>query len=260
MSTYAISDIHGHLEMFNKLLKKIGFEKNSSDELYLLGDYGDFGEANAKTLFTVMEMDKTWNNVHCLIGNHDLMLMNQLHSYNHTPLKEDIYYDKNYLYCNGGKDTFNGVLDYSMDKQIELEKWIDSLPYRLDITVNDKKFTLVHSDIQPIRDKSADDFEFCRKHAVWNRTIGDIYNRKLREEIYKEYLTERGVDNLIIGHTIVNKFQDCTKPFEVQYFCDKRIVDIDCGCKIAYNSYFKYYELARLAAFRLDDFSEFYVD
>ena len=44
MSTYLISDIHGALEQFMLLLSEIGFDPaDGRDELYLLGDYADWG-------------------------------------------------------------------------------------------------------------------------------------------------------------------------------------------------------------------------
>ena len=43
MATYAISDIHGAYDEFQRLLDKIRFQYDGSDSLYLLGDYGDWG-------------------------------------------------------------------------------------------------------------------------------------------------------------------------------------------------------------------------
>ena len=75
VSTYVISDIHGALEAFILLLSEIGFDPESrEDELYLLGDYADWGTHSIETIGYVMDLDAN-PNVHCLMGNHDLMFL-----------------------------------------------------------------------------------------------------------------------------------------------------------------------------------------
>ncbi len=73
MSTYVISDIHGALPQFQKLLKKIKFAPEKGDELYLLGDYIDWGAYPLETLLFVMHLDRSSDHVHCLRGNHEEM-------------------------------------------------------------------------------------------------------------------------------------------------------------------------------------------
>ena len=66
MSTYVISDIHGALPQFQKLLKKIKFAPEKGDEIYLLGDYIDWGAYPLETLLFVMHLDRSSGRVHCL--------------------------------------------------------------------------------------------------------------------------------------------------------------------------------------------------
>lgn len=61
-----ISDIHGALPQFQKLLKKIKFAPEKGDELYLLGDYIDWGTYPLETLLFVMHLDRSSDRVHCL--------------------------------------------------------------------------------------------------------------------------------------------------------------------------------------------------
>ena len=42
MSVYVMSDIHGQLNEFKEMLKKIKFNREE-DTLYILGDYCDWG-------------------------------------------------------------------------------------------------------------------------------------------------------------------------------------------------------------------------
>ena len=74
MSIYAMSDIHGRYEKFNKMLEKIHFSDN--DTLYILGDIIDRGEDGIKILADVMEKE----NVILLMGNHEYMMLNTFYS------------------------------------------------------------------------------------------------------------------------------------------------------------------------------------
>ncbi len=53
MATYIVSDIHGAFDEFHKLLDKVEFCYDGSDELYLLGDYADWGAKSMETLLIV---------------------------------------------------------------------------------------------------------------------------------------------------------------------------------------------------------------
>lgn len=260
MSTYVMSDIHGHLKLFKTMLEKIGFKINSDDTLYLLGDYADFGEANAETLFYIMKLCKDSNNVKCLLGNHDLMLLEQLKYYLETEDINTMQYNMNWLYNNGGAHTFNELLEHSKDELIELAEWLDNLPYRVDIEVNSEEYTLVHASPTIIVDKKDKRYDALRYSAVWSRVISETYQfERNSNELFMNYRDLYEYDKLIIGHTIVSKFQGHGKPYKIQYLADNTIIDIDCGCKIAGNNQFMDYENARLAALRLDDLKEYYV-
>ena len=75
MATYVIGDIHGALPQFRRLLKKCGFAPEKGDELYLLGDYIDWGECPLETLLFVMHLDRSSERIHCLMGNHEEMFL-----------------------------------------------------------------------------------------------------------------------------------------------------------------------------------------
>lgn len=68
----AISDIHGNLTLFQKLLEKIGFCKD--DLLILLGDMLEKGPRNLDTLHYIMELEQT-HQVYPLLGNCDTVLL-----------------------------------------------------------------------------------------------------------------------------------------------------------------------------------------
>ena len=71
---FAISDIHGCNQTFRKLLfETIDLQKN--DQLYLLGDYIDRGPDSKGVLDTIIELMNNGYNVHCLLGNHERLLL-----------------------------------------------------------------------------------------------------------------------------------------------------------------------------------------
>lgn len=70
---YAISDLHGHLDLFNQIKEYI----NDDDIVYALGDFGDRGPHPWKTLQSVLDD----NQFVYLMGNHDLMLLNAIKDY-----------------------------------------------------------------------------------------------------------------------------------------------------------------------------------
>ena len=70
----AISDIHGHLNVFIALLEKIKFTK--SDQLFLLGDYIDRGKESAGVIDYIIELQKKGYEVYPLLGNHEEAAIN----------------------------------------------------------------------------------------------------------------------------------------------------------------------------------------
>ncbi|WP_313420568.1 metallophosphoesterase [Brevibacterium casei] len=70
--TYAVSDIHGHIEPFRTALEFVGLDRDLAAELILLGDYVDRGPASADVLIAVRELCLRFpDRVTALLGNHD---------------------------------------------------------------------------------------------------------------------------------------------------------------------------------------------
>ena len=70
MATYAVSDLHGHMDVFEKGLERIGFSE--ADMLYVIGDAIDRGPDGIK----ILEYIKDHKNMDLLIGNHEFMMLN----------------------------------------------------------------------------------------------------------------------------------------------------------------------------------------
>ena len=249
MATYVISDIHGNLTTFKNLLKTINFSFEN-DELFLLGDYVDWGKESLNTLLYIMDLDEKYENIHILIGNHDLMFLEQIKSYN----KNKFYLDNNWLYRNKGLETWKEYLNQDETQRKKIELYLDNLPYRAEIKVNGNNFIMAHAcpceefvyDENLSKERNLRRFLELREDAVWTRIIQYIkYVAKWFNDDKYDF------DYFICGHTISNKLKD--NHIGINHIGD--VFDIDFGAKVLG---YEDGEIARLAALRLDDFEEFY--
>ena len=72
----AIADTHGHLNLLKKLLRKIDDQYEEYD-LVFMGDYCDNGPQIPELLDFLIEFTKQ-ENVHAILGNHDLACIRSL--------------------------------------------------------------------------------------------------------------------------------------------------------------------------------------
>lgn len=80
MYYYAISDIHGYLDILQKTMKQIDLT-NPENKLFLLGDYIDYGPDSLQTLLYIYELTQKYpSQVIALMGNHEESLLDWLHS------------------------------------------------------------------------------------------------------------------------------------------------------------------------------------
>jgi len=74
---FVIGDIHGCLDMLNRLMDKIAWRPDD-DLLIFLGDYVDRGENCKEVVDYLIAMRRCSLNVNCLLGNHDAMFLEYL--------------------------------------------------------------------------------------------------------------------------------------------------------------------------------------
>lgn len=77
MSRYAISDIHGCAKTFRYLVEQ-RLNLQTTDHLYLLGDYIDRGPDSKGVIDFILELRDAGFAVTTLMGNHELMLLQAL--------------------------------------------------------------------------------------------------------------------------------------------------------------------------------------
>ena len=126
MSDYAIGDLQGCLEAFDCLLKKIAFNPDR-DRLFLAGDLINRGPDSLGTLRRVYQLR---DNVHSVLGNHDLHLLAVAHGATESKRK----------------DTLAEILN--APDRVELLGWLQQHPLLIDLAEHNA--TLTHAGIPPL--------------------------------------------------------------------------------------------------------------
>lgn len=269
MATYAISDIHGAYEEFQRLLDKIRFRYDGSDSLYLLGDYGDWGEQSMETILAVKRLDEEYDFVHCLMGNHELMFLSAIEEWLSGKDVEES--EENWLNANHGWVTWEAYLSLPQEEQLDLREWLYALPFSCDILVDGRRFMAAHAypffdDVEATPRQR----QRARIDAVWRRLLP-------RENPFAGYTGEKNYSMLICGHTITDYYYQETNRQAGHSLADvlpaghnciyrsERFVDIDCGAKCmsfdgSQGSVYKAAaDRAQLAAYCLETDEDYYV-
>lgn len=265
---YCVSDIHGRIDLFTKLLDEISLASN--DMLFVLGDTIDRGGGLA-VLRKVMELQKA-GVARFIVGDHEDNFLKNITVFdpnaaialreNHRTnklygqfcnnllgafglLANSIEYatnmKKTQLSCEAAMNLtayrgYRTVKEYSRlsdDEQKELLRFIRDAPVYEDIEVSGKKYRLMHAG--------------CNQKG---ETCLDI-----RQEFFmnKSPLKDR---TIVFGHTTTRDIGimrgTYAQPkvwFDRSHNNDK--IAIDCGAP---------FYGGRLACLRLDDMKEFYID
>ncbi|MCM1328149.1 MAG: serine/threonine protein phosphatase [Ruminococcus sp.] len=238
--TYVLSDIHGNLERFEKILKQIDLQPE--DTLYILGDVVDRHPFGITILKKIMKMP----NVKMLLGNHEYMMMRALgFPYDENDTEETAYEMHEQWYRNGGGITNMEWNITPEETRNEIISYLKSLPLNYDIEVNGKRYKLIHAAPEDLYDLLGDPFIPKTYFCVWDR-----------DAVMYAPQTDCTV---IFGHTPTVNYQDCN-PLQIWY--GENLIGIDCACghinppDIPENQMI----CGRLACLRLDDMKEFYAE
>lgn len=137
MAVWATADLHGHLEIWEKIKKIIG-----DDEIYVLGDCVDRGPQSWETLKAVYNDP----HAHLIKGNHEDMLVKACEEY----LDDDCQWEyHSWALCahNGGKETMD-----SWERDPDREAWVKrlrDLPTWDSYDLEDKTYILCHAGMTP---------------------------------------------------------------------------------------------------------------
>lgn len=219
MAVYAVSDIHGHKDIFEKGLEKIGFSKN--DTLYILGDMIDRGPDGIAILQMVMKNP----NMHCLFGNHELLMVDAI-----------CHHRDFFLWAlqNGGHITNNAFQALSKEQQCDIIDYLLDLPAILPVCVDNKDYILLHSSYH----KDYENVPICQ--IPYNILYDLVWCSPYRDAEDGTFVPlqsyEKGDVTFIAGHVPVQRIvaQDTPANVNPGHFLapvqDKNLIVIDGGC------------------------------
>jgi serine/threonine protein phosphatase 1 len=139
---YVIADVHGSAKTLWALVED-KLKIKDEDQLFLLGDYIDRGNGNAKVLEFIMDLQIAGFKVYPLRGNHEQMLLDEWQEFNIR--------SRDLLDANGRLP----------DRYLS---FLVSLPYYFELD----KFYLVHAGINFSAPKPLEDYETM----LWTRRAG----------------------------------------------------------------------------------------
>lgn len=265
---YCVSDIHGRIDLFEKLLETINFSNN--DTIYVLGDSIDRGGGFA-VLEKIIELQEK-GQAKFIQGNHEINFVSNVSKLNNSVVSElyygDLFFEskrrrnqvsfsdeykhmvkqqelfqqfrdsvnaatnltqyESYLSC---EEYFN---NYELEERKKVIDFISSAPAYVDIEVNNRNYRLLHAGCE----------------------VDGTVSLDVREEFYKNPSPLENT-TIIFGHTTTKDIRMQINGVYTQpsiWYDDKNNNDkigIDCGCCFAGG---------KLACLRLDDMKEFYVD
>ena len=214
MAVWAISDLHGHLEIWEKVKEII----NPDDEIYVLGDCVDRGPQSWETLKAVYNDPQA----RLLKGNHEDMLVKACEDY----LDDGYMWDYNsYSLCrmNGGADTME-----SWERDPEREQWVKrlrELPLWEEYTnPSGMNFILCHAGFTPwIEEGNVETTIPDNETLLWDR-----------EHYYSNTYLPLHMEDVIIvhGHTPIHHLADDIEETWLAgafWYCGNHKVCIDSG-------------------------------
>ena len=214
MAVYVCSDIHGHEDLYRKMLEKIGF--SSEDTLYVLGDVIDRGPQSISMLQDMMKRE----NVICLLGNHELMM----YTYCRISREKDAWL----LDCNGGLITKSEFSQLTIPKKKAVLDYLENMYLQVEVQAEGKKYLLSHSDFL------AEMGTLRWKDVDYEDAFGVVWNSPWRfwEHVPLEKYASDGKWH-IIGHVPVEMAGDQIRPGrpgEALIDEEHHLIDIDLGC------------------------------
>lgn len=182
---WAVGDIHGCYNLLMTRLKEIGFDFEN-DLLVAVGDLVDRGTQNIQCIEL---LSKPWFT--SVRGNHEDLCIGGLHN-------------ESYKRCHVAN---GGEWFYMLDGQAmyNIAKTFAELPVVLEISHNGKKFGFVHGHIEQ---NNWDEFKetFTQEPTAF-RDPSELamWGRERLDEEKKQYTHVKGVDAVIMGHTVTQK-------------------------------------------------------
>ena len=243
---YCISDVRGDYDKFMAMYCKINLKR--ADTLYLLGNIID-GKDGMKLLLDLMMRD----NVYPIIGWHEYSALKCLSWLAEHPDPEELSdIDPETMrkmadwISIGGQETISQFRSLTEDEREMIIDYLSDFSLYEEVAVGGKDFVLVHAGINNFTpDKDLDDYDIYELISESPDFSKIYYNNKYlvsghtpTRRIYEE-------ENPLLEPTPVGKASRFDK-----VFMKNNHIAINCGVDIG----------GKLAAVRLDDLKEFYID
>lgn len=202
--TIIVGDIHGCIDEFNELIKKLSYNKNT-DRMILLGDLIDRGPDSAAVVKRAREMG-----LECVMGNHEYKYLKW---YNSSAATRSGVYDKISYYSKFSEEDINYI--FHMPTYIKLDKVI-----------------VVHAGLRPgisLSNQSKDDLMYLRYTDADRKFLSLKKVAKLgKEEAGAHFWTEfwYGPESVVYGHNV----HSMTDPLIEEVYPGVTCYGLDTGC------------------------------
>ncbi len=228
--TYVMSDIHGRIRPYHRMLRKIGF--GDDDTLYVLGDVIDRNPGGISILKEIMDTP----NIRMLLGNHEYMMRDFLDTDQNADLDGWVQKMDRWCNLNGGWVSYHAFLRESQKSKDRIMAFLHGLPVNIEIDVLGRRILLVHASPTFLYKESAVGMQNETEFAVWNR-IAPGSDLQFPQDL------------MICGHTPTILLSGI---FPMEILQEGKIMWIDCGC--AYGTG----QGGRLSCIRLETEERFY--
>ena len=161
--TYVVSDIHGCLDKFNRLIKEINLKDD--DIMYVLGDIVDYGDESMELL---CDLSMRYN-VIPIVGDHDYRALKLLGAFDKM-LRGEADRDPGVLaemaawLQDGGQKTMEAFKALDEEMKEGVIEYLEDMSLYEEVEAGGKKYLLVHAGIAdfdkatPLDDYMPEDF------------------------------------------------------------------------------------------------------
>lgn len=209
-----ISDVHGDLDGFIRILDKAKFKK--SDYLFIIGDIIEKGNNSLGLVKHIMELIDSGYNIYCVMGNCEELLTYMQPPVNKESLLNYVLTKKTIL------NEFASKLNIKINKESNLnticwycsrdfKKYYDFLLNLPHILVINDKYVLVHGGIEDINN------------------LPDDANKIMKNDNFYEKCTRRQERVMIVGHYPTINYHNDYPNLNPIIDLNKNIISIDGG-------------------------------
>jgi len=192
---FAIPDIHGCAHTFAALLHEV-LRIETSDTVYLLGDYTDRGPRSKEVIDHIFELQSRGFSVYPIRGNHDDMLLRACGN-------RDFF--RIWMLNGGGATLASFGVDDPCELPISYRRFFEALPFYLEL----EDFILVHAGLNFLADDPFSD----KEAMLWSRP------QEVRNDVI-------GQKKVITGHTPVSREA-------IKKSISSGLIPLDNGCVYA---------------------------